>query len=56
LAYSIWPDRVREVSKHDRSVAIAHGLEELCEVAAKPPKKKRSKKIAIKETVPGDGE
>jgi hypothetical protein len=31
LAYTIWPDRVREVCKRDRSIAIAHGLEELCE-------------------------
>ncbi len=44
LAYSIWPDRVRELCKHDRSIAIAHGLEELCEVAVKPTKKKRSRK------------
>jgi len=26
LAYSIWPDRVRDVCKTDRSIAIAHGL------------------------------
>jgi len=32
LAYTIWPDRVREVCKSDRSIAIAHGLEDLCEV------------------------
>ncbi len=44
LAYSIWPDRVREVCKTDRSIAIAHGLEELCEVQAKPTKKKWSRK------------
>ena len=29
LAYSIWPDRVWEVCKKDKSIAIAHGLEEL---------------------------
>ena len=29
LAYAIWPDRVREVCKRDKSIAIAHGLEEL---------------------------
>ena len=28
LAYTIWPDRVREVCRKDRSIAIAHGLEE----------------------------
>lgn len=60
LAYSIWPDRVRDVCKSDRSIAIAHNLELLCEIAAKPAKKKRSKKIApqeiVEETVPGDEE
>jgi hypothetical protein len=56
LAYSIWPDRVREVCKRDRSIAIAHGLEQLCEVAAKPAKRRRSKKAEIEETVPGDEE
>jgi hypothetical protein len=44
LAYSIWPDRVREVCKGDRSVAIAHGLEGLCQVPQKPSKGKRSRK------------
>ena len=29
LAYAIWPERVRETCRHDRSIAIAHGLEEL---------------------------
>jgi hypothetical protein len=57
LAYSIWPDRVREVCKQDRSIAIAHGLEELCEVAVKLPKKERGiNKEAIEETVVGDEE
>ena len=56
LAYSIWPDRVRDVCKRDRSIAIAHDLESLCEIAARPAKKKRSKKIPVEETVPGDEE
>jgi hypothetical protein len=56
LAYAIWPDRVRDACKSDRSIAIAHELESLCEIAAKPAKKKRSKKIAVQETVPGDEE
>jgi hypothetical protein len=56
LAYSIWPDRVREICKSDRSIAIAHGLEALCQVATKPAKKKLSKKEKIEETVPGDEE
>jgi hypothetical protein len=42
LAFTIWPDRVRSVCKKDRSIAIAHGLEELCEVEA--PKTKKRKK------------
>lgn len=40
LAYTIWPDRIREVCKSDRSIAIAHGLEDLCEVEAPGAKKK----------------
>jgi hypothetical protein len=39
LAYSIWPKRVEEVCKKDRSIAIAHNLELLCQV--EPPKPKR---------------
>jgi len=31
IAYTIWPDRVREVCRNDRSIAIAHGLEDICE-------------------------
>jgi hypothetical protein len=46
LAYTIWPTRVEEVCKTDRSIAIAHGLEHLCTVAAPKPKTKRSKKSA----------
>jgi hypothetical protein len=46
LAYTIWPDRVREACKTDRSIAIAHGLEDLCEVETPVGKKtgKRRKK------------
>ena len=33
LAYSIWPDRVREKCRQDKSLAIAHGLEELYDEA-----------------------
>ena len=39
LAYTIWPDRVREVCKKDRSIAIAHGLEDLCEALAQASKR-----------------
>ena len=43
LAYSIWPDRVREKCKSDKSLAIAHECEELY---VEPPdgKKKRGKR------------
>ncbi|HKQ37621.1 MAG TPA: type II restriction endonuclease subunit M, partial [Verrucomicrobiae bacterium] len=46
LAYTLWPDRVREKCKTDRSLAIGHGLEELCEVnpAAKKVRKGKSAK------------
>ena len=47
LAYTVWPDRVREVCKKDRSIAIAHGLEDICEIKApeKAGKKSRRKKV-----------
>jgi hypothetical protein len=44
LALTIWPDRVRAACKTDRSLAIAHGLEDLCEVETPKPKAKRAKK------------
>jgi hypothetical protein len=47
LAYGIWPERVREKCKTDLSMAIAHGLEDICEV--EPKKKKPQKKKAKKE-------
>ena len=46
LAYTIWPDRVKKVCKTDRSIAIAHGLEDLCDVKAPQKKAKRGKKTA----------
>lgn len=54
MAYTIWPHRVREVCRKDRSIAIAHGLEELCEVQAAASKKRgRKAKIEVED---GDGE
>lgn len=55
LAYSIWPERVREKCKKDRSLAIAHGLESLCEGTstgenAKPRRKRKSKATAPAES------
>lgn len=44
LAYAIWPDRVREKCKKDRSIAIAHGLEELYEEKSVKDKKQKKKK------------
>jgi hypothetical protein len=41
LAYSIWPDRVREKCRHDKSLAIGHGLEELYEEPSEQPKRRR---------------
>ena len=35
LAYTVWPERVKEACRKDRSIAIAHSLEDLCEVV--PP-------------------
>ena len=46
LAYTIWPDRVREKCKKDRSIAIAHGLEELYEKGSPKDKKQKKKKKA----------
>jgi hypothetical protein len=39
LAYAIWPDRVREACKRDRSIAIAHDLEDLYEPPAQTKKR-----------------
>jgi hypothetical protein len=44
LAMAMWPDRVLEVCKKDRSIAIAHGKEELC--PAVPVKAARGRKKA----------
>jgi len=45
LAYSIWPDRVRKKCVKDLSMAIAHGLEDICEVKPKEKKEKVVKEI-----------
>jgi hypothetical protein len=46
LAYSIWPDRVREKCTSDKSLAIAHECEDLY---VEPPegKKKRGKRKRV---------
>jgi hypothetical protein len=44
LAYSIWPERVEEACKKDRSIAIAHGLEAICQTKVPDQKKKGKRK------------
>lgn len=44
LAYAIWPDRVRDKCRADRSLAIAHDLEAL--YVAPPPTPKRGRRRA----------
>ena len=41
LAHTIWPDQVRKKCKNDRSLAVAHGLEDTCELPSPEEKKKR---------------
>jgi peptidoglycan/xylan/chitin deacetylase (PgdA/CDA1 family) len=43
LAYTIWPDQVRTKCRNDRSLAIAHGLEDICEVPSSEEKKTRKR-------------
>lgn len=43
IAYQLWPERVQEACRKDRSIAIAHGREDLCEV--EPPKALRKKQV-----------
>ena len=43
LAYSIWPERVTKKCKKDLSMAIAHGIENICEVKPKEKKEKAAK-------------
>ena len=44
IALQLWPDRVKELCKKDRSIAIAHGLEHLCEVSSIQKAANRKKK------------
>jgi hypothetical protein len=44
LAMNYWPDRVREKCKTDKSLAIAHGLEDLYEEPEAKPKKTHGRK------------
>ena len=49
LAYSIWPDRVKKKCVTDKSLAIAHDLEDLYVEPLASAKKKRGKKGAVVE-------
>ena len=49
LAYTIWPDRVKEECKTDRSLAIAHGLEDVCTVQAPVKKAKKGKQVTTED-------
>jgi len=46
LAMNYWPERVHEKCKSDKSLAIAHDLEDLCTESEAKPKKTRGKKKA----------
>lgn len=46
LAMTYWPERVREKCRHDKSLAIAHGLEELYVEPPAAPKKARGRKAS----------
>jgi len=47
LAYAIWPNRVKEKCRTDLSLAIAHGLDDLCETEPKKTKKRKKQKKRI---------
>jgi len=44
MAFTLWPDRIREKCKSDKSLAIAHGLEDLYVEPARVVRKKRGRK------------
>jgi len=45
VAYQLWPERVQEACRKDRSIAMAHGREDLCAVElVNTGKRKRSRK------------
>lgn len=49
MAYVLWTDRVKGVCKKDRSIAIAHGLEDLCEVKQTETKGRKRRKMEEEE-------
>lgn len=57
MAYKLWPERVREKCKTDKSLAIAHELEGLhVEPVGTVAKKKRGKKVVEEQPELGEGE
>jgi hypothetical protein len=57
LAYTLWPERVREKCRSDKSLAIAHGLEALyVEPVRTVAKKKRVMKVVEEELDLEEGE
>jgi hypothetical protein len=54
LALTLRPNEVREKCKRDRSLAIAHHLEDLCEIQVPVPKKRAVKKAAKKAAKKGN--
>jgi hypothetical protein len=53
LAYSIWPERVRDKCRTDKSLAIAHDLEDVYIAPPAPAKKGRGKRKATPEEQEG---
>jgi hypothetical protein len=45
LAYSMFPNRIREKVKKDWCLALTHSLEELCDNKPKPKKERKAKKV-----------
>lgn len=54
LAYTIWPSRVEKACEKDRSIAIAHGREDLCKVEPPKPKATRGKKAPVEPDEPDE--
>ncbi len=54
LACSVWPERVQEKCKKDRSLAIAHDLESLCEMRPRAESSGSRQKRKAKAAVPAE--
>jgi hypothetical protein len=50
LAYSLWPDRVKRLCANDLSIAIAHGLENLCKTEQPEKRSKKRGKMPVSES------